>query len=44
MFGEEYAVLFGLDTSIFIGISVWGLEGAKNTNQKAHHTYFFDPT
>ena len=33
-----------LDTDVFIGTSVWGLEGAKNSTQKPHLTHFFDPT
>ena len=33
-----------LDTDIFIGTSVWGLEGAKNSTEKPHLTLFFDPT
>ena len=30
-----------LDTNIFIGISVWDLEGAKNSNEKPRLTLFF---
>ena len=29
-----------LDTNIFIGTSVWGLEGAKNRTEKPHLTLF----
>ena len=34
----------GLENNIFIGTSVWGLEGAKNRTEKPHLALFFDPT